>query len=196
MSQRPTRTRRPAQPGYQRTFPGLVAAMLVVVLVVVGWTVFRALISDKEATPVRTVDWKPAVAEARADHALLVPAPPQLPEGWRATSVTYRSGPQPAWHLGLLTDSGKYVGVEEQRTGLADLVEQYVDPDAVPGDPVQIGGQQYQTWSDAGGDYAVGRSLVSGGTVVESWLVVGSASPAEIRSFAGLLRGGELRLAG
>ena len=38
-----------------------------------------------------------------------------LPLGWKATSATYTRGVSPTWHLGMLTDDAKYVGVEEAR---------------------------------------------------------------------------------
>lgn len=178
-----SQTRRPGQPGYQRTFPGLLAAMLVVVLVVLGWTVFRAVTSDKEATPVRTVDWKPVVRAAQDAGSIAVLAPEQLPRGWRATSAELRSD---GLHLGLLTDRGAYVGLEESAGSLQDLVEQYVDENAEPGRGVQIDGESWQSWTDAGGDYAVGRVAVAAGAKT-SYLVVGSAAPEQVRSFAASL---------
>lgn len=175
-------------PRYQRTFPGLVAAMLVVVLVVVGWVAFRALTSDHESTPVRTVDWKPWVKAGQDEGKLAMMAPAELPTGWRATSVSYQSGVTPSWHLGMLTDDDRYVGLEERQAPLDELVREHVDKQATQGKPVRIGGRTWHSFTDSGGDYAVGYAdKRPGQATTESWLVVGSAPPAEIRDFAASL---------
>lgn len=188
-SQRPTA---PAAGGvrYPRTSGGLVGAMLVTVAAVVAFVGFRSVTGDKEPTPVRAVDFQAAVATARADKQLAVMAPERLPLGWKATSATYAGGASPTWHLGMLTDDSRYVGVEEARSSVEDLVAEHVDAEAERGKDLTIGGETWQTWTDAGGDYAVARSLGAGGQSVESWLVVGTAPEDEIRDFAGTLKGG------
>ncbi len=178
---------------YSRTSGGLVGAMIVTVLAVVAFAGFRALISDNDPTPVRSVDYAASVKAARADEKLLVVAPERLPSGWTATSATYTSGATPTWHLGILTQERRYVGVEESRSSIADLASEHVDTDAARGKDVTIAGDTWQTWTDAGGDYAVARSSKVAGTTVESWLVVGTAPGEEIRDFAATLEGGSLR---
>jgi hypothetical protein len=189
-------TRSPGAGRYQRSSGGLVGAMVVTVLVVLAYVGFRSINSDNEPTPIQAVDYQAMVRAGRADHKLLVMAPSSLPTGWKATSADYQTGTQPTWHLGMLTDHGKYVGVEEALGGVQDLVEEHVDPDAVQGKSVTIGGETYQTWTDAGGDYAVSRSLRVSGEIQEAWLVVGSAPGATIRDLAGSLKGGSIRPAG
>jgi hypothetical protein len=60
----------------------------------------------------------------------------------------------------------------------------------VRGQDVTIDGQAFQTWTDAGGDYAVSRTVRVAGDDVESYLVVGTAPDATIREFASGLKGG------
>lgn len=175
---------------YERSSGGLVGAMLVTVLAVLAFVGFRAVTTDKEPTPVRAVDFTSAVTSARADRQLLVMAPERLPLGWKATSATYTRGVSPTWHLGLLTDDSRYVGVEEARASIADLVDEHVDADAERGEDVTIAGETWQTWTDSGGDYAVARSLGAGEPTAESLLVVGTATEEEIRDFAATLKGG------
>ena len=177
---------------YQRSSGGLLAALVVTVVAVAAFAGFRALTNSPPATPVTTVDYATAVKGARADHELMVLAPPRLPAGWKATSVSYLTGMSPSWHLGMLTDTGHYVGVEEARTTIAELAQQYVDPNATRGKDVQIGGSTWQTWTDTGGDYAVARSLTARGTPVESWLVVGTAPQAQVQALAASLVGGRV----
>lgn len=181
---------------YQRSTGGLVGAMLVTVLAVSVFAGINALKTDHDESPVKPVDYTAMQRAGRADGKLLTMAPPRLPSGWKATSATYETGTTPLWHLGLLTGDGKYVGVEEALGGVEDLVEKHVDAEAEQGEDVTIGDHTYETWTDAGGDYAVSRTIRMNGTAYESWLVVGTAPEETIREFAGSLEGGRLRMAG
>jgi uncharacterized protein DUF4245 len=183
-------SRSPGAGRYQRSSGGLVGAMVVTVLAVVAFAAVRAFTSDNEPTPVRSVDYSAMVRAGRADHKLLLMAPPSLPRGWKATSADYETGTLPTWHLGMLTDERKYVGVEEALGGVQDLVEEHVDPNAEQGKDVTIDGETWQSWQDPDGDYAVSRSLRVAGEIRESWLVVGSAPERTIREFAARLEGG------
>lgn len=178
---------------YPRTSGGLVGALIVTVLAVVAFVGFRAVFRDNEPTPVRAVDYAAVAQAARAEGTLQALAPPRLPLGWKATSATYTGGARPQWHLGMLTDDGDYVGVEEAREDIEDLVEEHVDPDAERGKDVAIDGRTWQSWTDEGGDYAVARSLRRNGDTVASWVVVGTAPEAEIREVAASLAGGRVR---
>lgn len=181
---------------YQRSSGGLIGAMVVTVVAVVGFWGLNALNTDHESTPVRAVDYTAMMRAGRDDHKLLVMAPPSLPTGWKATSASYLTGTTPTWHLGMLTDKHNYVGVEEAKGPVHDLVNQYVDTAAAQGKDVTIGEQTYQTWTDAKGDYAVSRTVHTGGSDVESYLVVGSAPDHTIRELAATLEGGSVRPTG
>jgi hypothetical protein len=185
-----SQSQQPGTPGrYQRSSNGLVGAMIVTVVLVLAFVGIRSLTSDNVSTPVEKVDYLTAMKAGRADHKLMTVAPERLPSGWKATSANYVTGMSPSWHLGLLTAGNKYVGVEEAQTSTDKLAEEHVDVSATRGKDVTIAGQKWQTWTDGGGDYAVARSLVVGGTTVESWMVVGTAPEKEIRDFAGTLVG-------
>lgn len=181
-------------PRRQRSVAGMVGALIVVVALVVVVVAFRQ--SGEESTQVPTVDWQAWVKAGRTEQQLMTFAPASLPKDWRATSVNYAGGAGARWHLGMLTDTGKYVGIEESRETTKELVEQYVDQDAIAGDDVSVGGETWQTWSDSGGDYALVRSVEVGGAPYESVLVGGSASPAAIRDFVAALSGGTVKAAG
>ena len=146
------------QPGrYQRSFPGMVGAMIVLVLVVGAFVVFRDLTREEPTNPVEPVEFaRPAeYARGEADFELL--APDALPEGWIATSVRFTGGRQQAWHLGVLTDEGRYIGLEQAERPIPGMVEEHVDEEAEQGDDVTIDGQTWQTWSDEGDDLALVR---------------------------------------
>jgi hypothetical protein len=145
------------QPGkYQRSFSGLVGAMVVLLLVVGAFVVFRGVFRSDAEVPVRAVDYQrtQSFAQEQIDFALL--APETLPAGWRATSVRFVPDP-PRWHVGVLTDEDRYIGLEQSRSSEEKMVETYVDRDALRGEPVQAAGETWRTWTDEGGDIALTR---------------------------------------
>lgn len=172
------------QPGrYRRSASGMVGAMLVSLAVIAAFVAFRGIVrTQPQSPPVEPVDYQQTLHYARgqADFPLLGPA--SLPKGWRATSVSFV--PRPVrWHLGVLTDKEKYVGLEQARDSVGDLVDTYVDPQAARGGSVRIGGSVWQSWSDTGGDYALTRS--EGGVTT---LVVGTAGSGVITDYVKSLR--------
>lgn len=163
---------------------GMVGALLVTVLFVVAFVAFRALTRDEVAVEREPIDYLPVVERA-AQSGDEVVHPPDLPEGWIATSVDYTGGDRPVWGLGILTDEGAFAGLRQEDTNVDDLVETYVDEDAVQGEPVDIDGAlggTWQSWSDEGGDHAYSTTVGD-----ETVLVYGSAPAAELRDLAGRL---------
>ena len=170
---------------YQRSTGGLVGALLVLVVLALLYVGVRALTGGNDTgTPVRTVDYarvEPAARRA-ADFDLL--APPSLPDGWRATTVRFVDTPPQHWHLGVLTDTGRYVGLEQGREPVPSMVRRYVDERAQRGRRVQVAGEPWTSYSDSGDDLALVRR--EGRTTT---LVVGNAVPlATLMSYTASLR--------
>ncbi|WP_310964862.1 DUF4245 domain-containing protein [Nocardioides terrisoli] len=180
----------PAKPNrYELPVSSMVGAMLVVLAVIGAFVAWRALNRDNEGVRTPTVDYSGWVRAGRTDGRLQIVVPTPMPKGWRATSASYTAGVSPHWHLGVLTSGNEYVGIEEGIASVGSMVHQYVDPNAQHGKPVTIHGVRWQTWTDSGGDYAVVRHLKAPkGTYPETLLVVGSAAPAQVRSYAASLR--------
>ena len=142
---------------YQRSAAGMIGAMLVLLFVVVGFVLLREVNRSDPEAPGEPVDYQQTADFARdqADFAIL--APPELPDGWRATSVEFV--PEPArWHLGLLTDEGEYVGLEQAESAVKSMVTTYVDSDPSRGEAVTIDAQSWSSWTDEGGDTALVRT--------------------------------------
>jgi hypothetical protein len=169
---------------YQRSAGGLVGAMAVLLVLLVAWMSLRALTSNDPASPVREVDYAqdvPAVQKA-ADFDVL--APPSLPDGWRATTVSFEDQRPQHWHLGVLTDRDRYVGLEQGGRSVRSMVEEYVDPAATRSGPVDVSGQRWASYTDSGGDLALVRR--EGATTT---LVVGHGLPrAELVAYTASLR--------
>jgi hypothetical protein len=166
---------------YDRSFGGLLAAMVVTVLFVAAYVGFRALTRDQpDLEP--DVDYASCVAYLQEANVSVV-YPRQLPSGWRANSIHFVRGDPPQWRIGLLTDGDEFVGVVQQHADVHDLVTQYVDESPVQGEDAApengLGATSWQTWSDAGGDHAFSTELSTGPLAGQTLLVYGSAPVAD-----------------
>ena len=168
-------------PRYQRSTGGLVGALLVTVLVILGFVGFRALNRDQPDVQPTRVDYLAAVSAAQGANIDVV-YPPALPRGWKATSVDFvpgERGDRPAWGIGMLTDGGHFVGVRQEDASLDDLLHTYVDANPTKGPKLTVDGSVARTWrsfSDSGGDHAYAAEVGH-----DNVLVYGSASTDDLR---------------
>ena len=160
---------------YQRSTAGMVGAMIVLVLLVAAFVVFRDANRNDLARSARAVDYTQDAAFAREQAGFDLVAPPQLPEGWRATTARFVAGGDERWHLGMLTEDDDYVGLEQSAASAESMVATHVDEEARRGKPVTVDGDRWVTWRDDGGDLALVRE--SGGTTT---LVVGNGVPVDV----------------
>lgn len=176
MSEQPSR--------YTRSFSGMTGALIVTVLFVLAFVIWRGLFrGDADDTP-EAVDWQGSVAIAeQADLAIVHPR--ELPEGWTATSVDLFAGDDPRWGLGVLTDEGRFIGIRQEDASVDELVELYVDEKAEAGEDATVDSEitgTWQTWSDSGGDRGYSTELDD-----DAVLVYGSAPVEDIEAYLGLL---------
>ncbi len=73
----------------------MIGAMLVLLLVVVGFVFFRDLNRSDPASPVKAIDYQKTMGFAEEAVGFPLLAPPSLPDGWRATSATFVPDPAP-----------------------------------------------------------------------------------------------------
>ncbi len=176
MSEQPSR--------YTRSFGGMIGALIVTVLFVLAFVLWRGLFrADVDETP-QAVDWQASV-ELAQQADLDVVHPRELPAGWTATSVELKAGDDPRWGLGVLTTDGAFIGIRQQDTSVDDLVQLYVDEEAEAGDDASVPSEvtdTWQTWSDAGGDHGYATELGD-----DAVLVYGSAPVEDLEAYLGLL---------
>jgi hypothetical protein len=161
----------------------MIGAMIVLVLVVGAFVVFREITREDPTNPVEAVEFKRPAEYARTQVDFELLAPKQLPEGWMATSVRFTETDGPSWHLGVLTDDRRYVGLEQADRTVSDMVDEFVDEEATQGDDVTVAGERWETWTDAGDDLALVRENDSVTTVV-----VGRVPQATLETFLATLR--------
>jgi hypothetical protein len=171
------------QPGrYERSFAGLVAALVLLVLVVGAFVLVRDSLRTTPDNPVEPVEWRGSASYAREEADFELLAPRRLPPGWYATSVRFERGRDQSWHLGMLTGEGRYVGLEQRDDSPSTMVEEFVGDEAQQGDDVRVAGQTWQAWSDD-----KDQALVREGRDVTT-LVVGTASHEVLADFVRSLR--------
>jgi hypothetical protein len=150
--------------------------MAVLVALVLGYVGLRSLISSPPNDK-QTVDYARVVPDVRKAARLAILAPPSLPHEWRATSVRFTDDPPQHWHLGVLTDQNRYVGLEQGQQSVPAMVNEYVDSAASRRQPVRVGAQTWASYTDSGGDLALVRrdgqttTLVVGHEVPRATLV-------------------------
>lgn len=163
---------------YQRSTGGLIGAIVITLVAVGGFVVFRALVRDEVEKEPEALDYLESVGFAQ-EAGVEIAYPASVPEGWAATSVDYQPGDPPAWGLGFLTDETLFVGVRDEDSSLDDLLETYVEEDENKIEQLadeDLDSDVAPTWEvfeDSGGDRAYAAEV--GDRVV---LVYGSA-PAE-----------------
>ncbi len=119
------RAKRPASTG------DILRSLLVILVpLVIISIVFTRVPRD---VAVKVVDWRPTLTTARAEAPFPVLAPLNLPEGWRATRVSWvRQGeaslngersPRNAWQLGFLTPDDVYLGLSQGDLEPQDLIK-------------------------------------------------------------------------
>jgi hypothetical protein len=156
---------------------------MVLLLVVVGaFVLFRDGNRTSPSNPVEPVEWRPAASYARQEADFRLLAPRRLPAGWYATSVRFDRAEGESWHLGILTDEGRYVGLEQTPDSPGTAVEEFVDEEAEQDGEVEIEGQTWQAWYDE-----EDRALLLEGRDVTT-LVVGTVSQDVLEDFVRSLR--------
>jgi len=164
---------------YQRSFAGMIGALIVTLVVIAGFVLFRALDRDNLELQPEPVDWEGTV-EYIQSQGEVVWYPATQPAGWTATSADYKPGT--LWRIGFLTDDGHFVGLHEEAASIRDLVAELVDDEATEGAAVQLAGRSWRSFSDTGGDFALVAELDD-----RTLVAYGSAGPQVIRDFAASL---------
>ena len=162
---------------YKRTSNGLVASLVVTVLAIIGFLIFRGVFSDDYQDQPPDLDYFSTVRTLQ-DAGVEVVYPSSLPDGWIARDVNVVPGERPSFDLALLTDDDKFVGVHQEDASVDDLLTTYVDENPEEGDVLEVDGSvasSWQEWSDSGGDHAFTAEVGD-----DSVIVFGSAPVADL----------------
>lgn len=171
---------------YNRSFEGLIGAMIIIVLMVLAFVVYRGIFRDPPETELATVDYRDEVLGLQANGVGVV-YPESLPDGWRSTEVRYVPSEQPRFELNFFTDDDNFVGLRQVEEDVDDLLEEAGideprEEDPLTGDAAGDVVSQWDAWSDDDEDHAYSAE-VDGRTV----LVYGSVSAEDLADLVGRL---------
>ncbi|WP_170286074.1 DUF4245 family protein [Nocardioides rubriscoriae] len=171
---------------YNRSFEGLIGAIIILVVVILGFVLFRSVFSDPPEQPVPDIDYLTQVRGLQDIDADVV-YPTDLPAGWQATEVSYDPGERPRFGLNLFTDAKRFVGIRLADADVDDLltesgVDDATQGDTLTGDAAGAVGGSWQGWDDPDGDHAYSAEL--GGRTV---IVYGSVSAETLADLVGRL---------
>lgn len=102
----------------------IIRSMVVIGAIILGLYGIGQLFSSEPESSVKPIDYATVVAQARPAATFPLVAPPGLPQGWRATSARFQEN---GWHLGVLTDTDDYVGLEQLRGTRERAVDRFAD---------------------------------------------------------------------
>ena len=102
----------------------IIRSMVVIGAIILAlFGIGKLFTADPEST-VKPIDYASVVASARPAATFPLLAPRTLPQGWRATSARFQEN---GWHLGVLTASDDYVGLEQVRGTSQRAVDRFAD---------------------------------------------------------------------
>jgi hypothetical protein len=159
-------------------FWALLACFIVVAfLMIVTWR--------PKPEKVREVEYTAQLADARK-AASWIRGPEPMPAGWKATSVEFRAPQQSpiSWHLGIVTDQKKYVGLEQTNVTTRGFQADKLGKISDDGTSTVAGVVwQRKTLQDREGEQAL--VLIGSGVTT---IVTGNAGYQALETFAATLR--------
>jgi uncharacterized protein DUF4245 len=159
-------------------FWALLACFIVVAfLMIVTWR--------PKTEKVNEVEYTAQLADARK-AASWIRGPEPMPSGWKATSVEFRAPQQSpiTWHLGIVTDQKKYVGLEQSNVTTRGFQADELGKTTDDGTSTVAGVVwQRKTLQDRDGEHAL--VLVGPGVTT---IVTGNAGYQALETFAATLR--------
>ncbi|MEP7034303.1 MAG: DUF4245 domain-containing protein [Actinomycetota bacterium] len=140
------------------TLRGMVISMVLIIAAVLAWI---ALVPRVSGISQPAVDVSAVAMQVRQDTSWTI-SEPQLPAGWKATSVRFAPAADGlrTWHVGYLSPEGNYVSLEQTR-GATDL---WVSAQTSAGKGQGSVSAAGRTWQKLSSGTTVQRSLVSRGS--------------------------------
>lgn len=154
-----------------------VLGLIVAALYIVGQAFTRT-----PENPVRPVDFAPIAQSARQVAAYPLYTPAELPKDWYANGARFEPGDEQIWHLGVLTDQTRYIGLEQARLPVDEMIKRFSEGSKRDGS-LDIDGTSWQRWTGPGDRLTLVRE-VTGGTVL---ITTTSAPLGDVRRYVASL---------
>ncbi len=165
-------------------------AVLLVPILLISWFFTR----EPDEPPLENLDWKAAVATARAEADFPVMAPTEVPASWRATSTYWHKPGQQVgdrslagheWSLGLLDDNQQHLSLKQSDAPAAAWLRAVMRDGREDG-TVRVKDHTWTKWVSADG-----RTHYLSRAVGDSTVLLAADHDAEaLVTFAGMLSEG------
>lgn len=162
----------------------MVRSVVVIGAIILGlWFLGQIFFTNTPDDPIGDgVEYSETATSARLAATYPLLAPTSLPEGWRANGVRFSPGGSQAWHLGVLTDENRYIGLEQEKVPVDDLIETYAEGAERVG-TVDVGGTTWQVHEGPDGRLAWTVETPEVSTLVTTT----SVSPEDLERYVALL---------
>lgn len=178
---RPTRPR-PSQRGNPSLGDILRTVFVLGAMILAVWFVANLVYSKTPEDVVPKVDHVAAIAEARAVASYPIVAPRDLPSGWRANGARFEPAEtQQPWHLGVITEDGEYIGLDQAKRSVDAMVRSYARGSKAAGE-AEFGGIEWSVRRGPGSSVAYVRTV--GDSVV---IVVSDADRDDVERYVASL---------
>ena len=167
------------RPGrYNRSFGGLIGSMIVLVIAVFAFVIFRGAFRETPEYQPDEIDY-PALITSVQDLGFEPVYAPTLPAGWTVKAASFDSGAEPALDVVFTTDDERTAGIHQEDASERDLLDTYVGEGATENDETLTTAVGTWTgWRDTDSDHAW-TTEVGDDTV----LVFSSGDADALRSF-------------
>jgi hypothetical protein len=150
---------------------GDVAIGVGVLMAVIGALVWFFSLTRPDEPPLPDpVEYEAALAAAREAYPYPVLAPEPVPDGWRVTNVRMdddQAGHR--WRLGMFTDEGQFVGVEQSDGEIASYRDDRLEEFVADGSTT-VAGEEWERLREPDGDHALVRESDGVLTIVRGTL--------------------------
>ena len=143
------------RPGrYDRSFGGLIGSMIVLVLAVFAFVIFRGTFRDTPEYQPDRIDY-PALVTSVQDLGFRAVYAPELPQGWTVKAASFDSGERPALDVVFTTDDERTAGIHQEDASERDLLDTYVGEGAQEdGETLTTAVGTWTGWQDTDSDHA------------------------------------------
>ncbi len=159
----------------------MVRSIIVIGALILGLAGLGYWFQIRPDASVKSVDYAAAASAARGTADFPVLAPASLPKGWKATTARYDNGVKGQWHLGVLTDQDKYIGLEQSPLGRQRSIEEFA-PDTKKSGMLMTAGHDWELRRSQRGETTLVRR--DGDMTI---VVTGTASLSVIKSYVSTL---------
>ncbi|MDQ1539189.1 MAG: hypothetical protein QOE58_3582 [Actinomycetota bacterium] len=165
----------------------MVISLVVIMVAVLAWVLMVPRVRDINQP---AVDVTSVAAAVRQESGWAI-SQPQLPAGWKATSVRFDAVADPVktWHAGYLSPDGHYVSMDQ--TAVAGATSRWISGRISHGQADGILSAAGMTWQKFSSEGVVQRSLVSSARVSKgsgghevTTVLSGTAPYAQLVQFA------------